>query len=190
MDVDSIAPGLDFVRVMEEQVENCDVLLAIIGKHWIDAQRRTWHPALDDPNDFVRIEIEAALNQDKRVIPVLVGETQHAAPGGTAGPNQTTRLAPRRPIDPRAVFRRCAGPHQGSPRRVREGQGSAPQAVGASAIHVADRGRSDGRCRSRRPCMDSKGTTRFGACSKPTFLTLLLHNATFMRGPKAAWNRA
>ena len=31
MDVDSIAPGHDFVRVLEDQVGQCDVLLAIKG---------------------------------------------------------------------------------------------------------------------------------------------------------------
>src|SRR6516225_716572 len=76
MDVDSIAPGLDFVRVLEEQVGQCDVLLAMIGPRWFDALDQHGSRRIDDPNDFVRIEIESALKQDKRVIPVLVGETR------------------------------------------------------------------------------------------------------------------
>jgi WD40 repeat protein len=76
MDVDNIAPGLDFVSVLEEQVAQCDVLLAVIGKGWIDAIDATGARRLDKPDDFVRIEIESALKQDKRVIPVLVGEAQ------------------------------------------------------------------------------------------------------------------
>src|SRR5262245_28003345 len=80
MDVDSIAPGLDFVRVLEEQVGQCDALLAVIGKGWIDARDDKGARRLDNPEDFVRIEIESALKQDKRVIPVLVGDTRMPRP--------------------------------------------------------------------------------------------------------------
>jgi hypothetical protein len=80
MDVDSIAPGLDFVRVLEEQVGQCDALLAVIGKGWIDARDDTGARRLDSPKDFVRIEIESALKQHKRVIPVLVGDSRMPRP--------------------------------------------------------------------------------------------------------------
>ena len=56
MDVDSIAPGLDFVRVLEEQVAQCDVLLAVIGRGWIDARDGSGARRLEKPDDFVRIE--------------------------------------------------------------------------------------------------------------------------------------
>jgi hypothetical protein len=71
-DIDSIPPGLDFVDVLSDRVGKCDALLAVIGKRWVsiaDAQNRR---RLDDPNDFVRIEIEAALQRNVPVIPVLV----------------------------------------------------------------------------------------------------------------------
>jgi hypothetical protein len=80
LDVDNIAPGLDFVRVLNERVAECDVMLAVIGKDWVDACDATGRRRLDDPNDFVRIEIESALSQDKRVIPVLVGEARMPSP--------------------------------------------------------------------------------------------------------------
>jgi formylglycine-generating enzyme required for sulfatase activity len=80
MDVDSIAPGLDFVQVLQEQVARCDVLLVVIGKNWLDARDEEGARRLDDPDDFVRIEIEAALRQGKRVIPVLVGEGRMPRP--------------------------------------------------------------------------------------------------------------
>jgi WD40 repeat protein len=71
-DVDSIEPGDDFVERITSAVESCDVLLALIGDRWLaitnpDGQRR-----LDDPDDFVRLEIEAALARNVRVIPILV----------------------------------------------------------------------------------------------------------------------
>src|ERR1700722_16833399 len=76
MDVDNIEPGLDFVRVLEEQVAQSDVLISVIGKGWIDARDDKGARRLDNPEDFVRIEIESALQQEKRVIPVLVGQAQ------------------------------------------------------------------------------------------------------------------
>jgi formylglycine-generating enzyme required for sulfatase activity len=76
MDVDSIEPGLDFVRVLNDQVAQCDVLISIIGRNWVDACDERGARRLDNPDDFVRIEIETALQQDKRVIPVLVGQAQ------------------------------------------------------------------------------------------------------------------
>jgi hypothetical protein len=72
MDVDSIAPGLDFVRVLEEQVAACDIFLAVIGQNWIDARDAAGNRRLDNQGDFVRIEIESALKLGKRIIPVLV----------------------------------------------------------------------------------------------------------------------
>lgn len=74
MDVDNIAPGLDFVRVLNERVAECDVVLAVIGRNWIDARDAAGKRRLDDPEDFVRIEIASALDQGKRVIPVLVAD--------------------------------------------------------------------------------------------------------------------
>ncbi len=70
-DVDNIPPGLDFVEVLSERVGKCDALVAVIGKNWISAVDEDNRRRLDDPHDFVRIEIEAALERGVRVIPVL-----------------------------------------------------------------------------------------------------------------------
>lgn len=73
MDVEGyIKAGEHFVAVLDEHVRDCDVLLAIIGPRWIDARNDKDERRLNDPNDFVRIEIESALKQNKWVIPVLV----------------------------------------------------------------------------------------------------------------------
>src|SRR5215813_4855936 len=80
MDVDNIAPGLDFVHVLEQQVGQCDALLAVIGPRWLDALDHQGNRRLDNPDDFVRIEIESALSQGKRVIPVLVGDARMPRP--------------------------------------------------------------------------------------------------------------
>lgn len=75
MDVDSIEPGEDFVQVIEEAVGSCEILLVLIGRSWLtssDEQRRR----LDNPHDFVRLELAAALARDVRIIPVLVQGAQ------------------------------------------------------------------------------------------------------------------
>lgn len=78
MDVDgsSLLPGDDFAEVIEQQVATCDVLLAVIGPRWLQLlQERATSPV-----DFVRLEIEAALRQHKRVVPVLVGDARAPEP--------------------------------------------------------------------------------------------------------------
>lgn len=72
LDVDNIAPGKDFAEELSLQVSKCDVFLAVIGRHWEDAKDSCGGRRLDNPNDWVRIEIEAALQQSKNLIPVLV----------------------------------------------------------------------------------------------------------------------
>ncbi len=72
MDVDTIEAGLDFVKVLQDAVQSCDVLVALIGRNWLDIKDETGKRRLDNPEDFVRVEIAAALSRDIRVIPVLV----------------------------------------------------------------------------------------------------------------------
>lgn len=72
MDVDSIELGLDFAEVINHSLSQCKVLIAIIGKKWLRAVGSQGRPKLRDPNDYVRIEIEIALQRGIRVIPILV----------------------------------------------------------------------------------------------------------------------
>ena len=72
MDVDSVDPGEDFVKTIEQTVGSCDVLIAVIGKGWLTSSDQEAQRRLENPEDFVRIEIATALRRDIRVIPVLV----------------------------------------------------------------------------------------------------------------------
>jgi hypothetical protein len=72
MDVDSLKPGVDFFEAIEKSVGSCDVLIAIIGTHWLSCSDDEGRRRLDDPKDFVRVEIAAALRREIRVIPVLL----------------------------------------------------------------------------------------------------------------------
>jgi hypothetical protein len=81
LDVEDIPPGSDFVKVIEDTVGNCEALLAIIGPFWLKATNKQGQRRLDDPSDFVRIEIATALRRGIPVIPVLVGDTDMPAEG-------------------------------------------------------------------------------------------------------------
>ena len=72
MDVTDIEAGVDFVDVLQRAVGSCDVLLAVIGREWLKCTDRDGRLRLDDPNDFIRLELGIALARDVRVVPVLV----------------------------------------------------------------------------------------------------------------------
>ena len=73
MDLDTIQPGADFTEALQTAVSSCDVLLAMIGPDWATATDRSGKLRLEDPTDWVRVEIAAALKRKIRVVPVLVG---------------------------------------------------------------------------------------------------------------------
>ncbi len=75
-DVDSIPLGRDFRGHLNDIVGNCGVMLAIMGPHWTQARNSAGQRRLEDPDDFVRIELETALARDIPVVPVLVGHAQ------------------------------------------------------------------------------------------------------------------
>jgi septal ring-binding cell division protein DamX len=72
-DVDKIAIGEDFRAAIEQALINCKVMLVIIGSEWSDAQDEQGERRLDNPADFVRLEVEMGLRHKAiRVIPVLI----------------------------------------------------------------------------------------------------------------------
>ncbi len=71
-DIEDIRPGDDFVVTLKKQLHGVDVMLVMIGPAWL-ATSRNGIRRLDDPGDFVRLEIQAGLESGKPVIPVLVG---------------------------------------------------------------------------------------------------------------------
>ena len=79
MDFDSIPPGADFRQHIKQMIERSNLVIAIIGPHWLgeqpDASRR-----IDNPADFVRLEIGYALEAGIPVIPLLINATQMPKP--------------------------------------------------------------------------------------------------------------
>jgi hypothetical protein len=91
MDVDRIQPGENFAAVIERSVRGADVVLTVIGPRWLAISNDAGQQRLDDPEDFVRLEVKAALDSGRRVIPVLVGGA--CMPAEAALPPVLQRLA-------------------------------------------------------------------------------------------------
>jgi formylglycine-generating enzyme required for sulfatase activity len=73
VDIDDLQAGQKFETVLERKLAQCKVMLAIIGPNWVDARdEETGSRRIDDPEDWVRVEIERALARKIPVIPVLV----------------------------------------------------------------------------------------------------------------------
>ena len=89
LDFDSIPFGVDFRTHISETLSGCQTLLAVIGPNWLgvsaDGSRR-----IDDPTDFVRLEVAQALSRDIRVIPLLIDRTE--MPSSTILPDELKSL--------------------------------------------------------------------------------------------------
>jgi Tol biopolymer transport system component len=138
-DVDSIPLGQDFRGHLKTIVSQCGVMLAIVGPGWMDTRDKFGKRRLEDPSDFVRIELEAALARDIPVVPVLVG---HAPiPLSSELPESLASMAFRQSINvrPDPDF------HHDATRLVdalREILGpNAPRAVAPSVARAAGRSR-------------------------------------------------
>ncbi|HEY7630764.1 MAG TPA: toll/interleukin-1 receptor domain-containing protein [Thermoleophilaceae bacterium] len=80
MDIGAIQPGQDFSQRIDEALSSCDVLLAIIGPQWATVTAADGSRRLDDPEDYVGLEVHTALRRpDVTVIPVLVAGAQMPA---------------------------------------------------------------------------------------------------------------
>jgi hypothetical protein len=71
LDSESIPLGRDFAPILRDRVRNCAVLIVVVGTRWLKGP--IGHRRIDDPDDWVRAEIEEALAHDIPVVPVLVG---------------------------------------------------------------------------------------------------------------------
>src|SRR5262249_20655054 len=96
---DAVPLGVNFVKVLNEEVSKCAVLLAVIGSRWVNARGKDKKRRLDDPNDFVRVEIGAALQRDIPVIPILLDGVE--IPRADQLPDDLKELAVRNALDVR-----------------------------------------------------------------------------------------
>ena len=97
IDLEGVQPGEDFVATLEGQLGDCAVLVALIGPDWLVASGALGQRRLDDPGDFVRLELLSAMRRAIPVLPVLVD--------GAAPPSEA-----QLPAELRALARRQAIP--------------------------------------------------------------------------------
>ena len=97
MDVDAIEPGEDFVKKIEDAVSTTDIFLVVIGPNWAKITDRAGNRRLDNPEDFVRLEVSSALKRNVRVIPVLVDNA--TMPRSTDLPDDLKPLTRRNAIE-------------------------------------------------------------------------------------------
>ena len=71
MDTKNIDLGDDFVQAIDQAIAKCDALVVLIDRDWLKGADNRKRRRLDNPKDFVRLEIEAALKRDIRLYPVL-----------------------------------------------------------------------------------------------------------------------
>jgi hypothetical protein len=80
MDIDSIEPGMDFGAVIQEAITSSDIMLVLMGEQWAAAADSSGRRHIDHPHDYVRVELEAALQGEVHIIPVLVDDAEMPDP--------------------------------------------------------------------------------------------------------------
>jgi hypothetical protein len=80
-DVRTVVPGHDFTVQVQQAIEGSAVVLVLIGPHWLRTAPGDKGTRLDEPDDYVRREVGAALATGAAVVPVLVDGARLPAPG-------------------------------------------------------------------------------------------------------------
>ena len=97
MDVDDIQLGSDFVNVLDNNLKGCAVMLVVIGNDWLTTTNAAGQRRLDNPADFVRLEVSRALQRGISVIPILVSGAQ--MPSEDELPDDLKPLARRQALE-------------------------------------------------------------------------------------------
>jgi hypothetical protein len=95
-DVDTIQAGANFEQKINTELDNSDAVLVLIGNQWLDCRDAEGNRRLDDPQDYVRLEIATALGKNITVIPILLQGSQ--MPSGNALPDALRDLSMRNAI--------------------------------------------------------------------------------------------
>lgn len=95
-DEESIPKGIDFRESLNAELASCQLMLVVIGDRWLSAIDDCGIRRIDDPHDFVHLEIAAALKRNIPIVPVLIrGAT---IPGPRELPEPLTELSFRNAI--------------------------------------------------------------------------------------------
>jgi TIR domain len=102
-DVNSIGLGLDFRQQLTDALEKCSTMLVVIGRTWAQSVDEHGRNRLENPQDFVRLEIASALARNITVVPLLVSGATLPLPSGL--PEEV------RPLIYRQAFEVRSDPH-------------------------------------------------------------------------------
>ena len=164
-DVTAIEPGTDFTQRVDEAIAQCDATLVVIGSDWLSMSGPDGTRRLDEPDDYVRREVGAALAAGVRVVPVLVDHAELPTPEDL--PEALRPLAQRQ-----AVTLRDATWHQDVDALVRRLEGEelidTPRRRWPLVAGAAGRARGG---RARRVDIARRRRQRNGADSLPDRLT-------------------
>lgn len=150
LDMVGIEAGVDFVERIDKAIGSCDVLLAVIGREWLNCRDKEGRRRLDNPDDFIRAEISSALQGNVRVIPVLVEGAE--MPSADALPEELKRLTRRHAVEIRdsrwdadieALIAALRKEDSGGARRDQAPSVVPPTASGEPSREVKAVGRSD-----------------------------------------------
>jgi hypothetical protein len=95
-DVDTIKPGVDFEQKIKSELDRSAVVLVLIGEHWLGARDMSGARRLDNPHDYVRLEVGTALSKNMAVIPVLLQGAP--VPSGNELPEPLSELSRRNAV--------------------------------------------------------------------------------------------
>jgi hypothetical protein len=101
LDIETIGPGEPFDQAIDRAVASSDVLLALIGQHWLTLTDDEGRRRIDDPRDVVRVEVLSALQQELLVIPVLLEDAK--MPSEEDLPPDLAPLSKRNAVELRAT---------------------------------------------------------------------------------------
>jgi hypothetical protein len=146
-DVDSLPLGKDFREVLQNAIRRANVVIVVIGPNWSQAKTADGQPRLNDPNDFVRIEIETALKEGIAVIPVMVSNAVMAPANDLPQSLQQLPFQNGMPVRPDPDFHRDMErlfaalekmfPNAARPRIENDSQLSPPKAAKGRSIWIA-----------------------------------------------------
>lgn len=97
MDIDTIRPGHDFAEDIAAALTESAVCLVLIGRRWESITLADGKRRLEDPNDFVRLEVAAAIREGLTVIPVLLEGALPPSPASL--PEELQALSRRQAIE-------------------------------------------------------------------------------------------
>lgn len=169
----SIPPGMDFVQVIEGSVRSASAVIVIIGPAWVvnsEGKRR-----LEDPGDFVALEVAAALADNDLVIPVLVG--------GAPMPKPEDLPEGIRPLSRREALELSDQRWDYDVGRLADRLQEIVPAMARAAGGAADTAAGEGRAHpSGLPNALQRGPVRIGLAAVAVALALLAVWAIFLRG--------